>query len=126
MRHRHPQGDAGHDKLTIYGRFADPYQDRDQVAAALGLKNEEVRIRGTLIGGGFGGKEDIAGQIQRRDAGPGHRPPGEECSTRARSRWSSIPSATPRLLRSRPGRSGNGKLTAVQAELYGDGGHTPA
>ena len=27
------------------------------------LPDEAVRVRGTLIGGGFGGKEDIAGQI---------------------------------------------------------------
>ena len=34
-----------------------------QVAKSLGLADEEVRVIGTLMGGGFGGKEDIAGQI---------------------------------------------------------------
>jgi len=33
------------------------------VAAALGVPEEKVRICGQLTGGGFGGKEDIAGQI---------------------------------------------------------------
>jgi xanthine dehydrogenase molybdenum-binding subunit len=29
----------------------------------MGLPETQVRVIGTLIGGGFGGKEDIAGQI---------------------------------------------------------------
>ncbi|HRE27771.1 MAG TPA: molybdopterin-dependent oxidoreductase, partial [Anaerolineales bacterium] len=40
-----------------------PYQDRSQVARCLGVSDDQVRIKGALIGGGFGGKEDIAGQI---------------------------------------------------------------
>ncbi len=40
-----------------------PYDDRRQIAASLGIDEARVRVRGALIGGGFGGKEDIAGQI---------------------------------------------------------------
>ncbi|NIR43638.1 MAG: molybdopterin-dependent oxidoreductase, partial [Gemmatimonadetes bacterium] len=40
-----------------------PYADREQIASVLGVRQEDVRVIGTLIGGGFGGKEDIAGQI---------------------------------------------------------------
>ena len=58
-----PAGFMGHDKLTIYVGSQIPYQDRNQIAGALGLPDEAIRVRGTLIGGGFGGKEDIAGQI---------------------------------------------------------------
>ncbi|MGD8792372.1 MAG: molybdopterin-dependent oxidoreductase, partial [Anaerolineae bacterium] len=50
-------------KLTIYVGSQIPYADRNQTAAALGLAPEEVRVIGTLVGGGFGGKEDIMGQI---------------------------------------------------------------
>ena len=39
------------------------YQDREQVAHALGWPEERVRVVGQLMGGGFGGKEDIMGQI---------------------------------------------------------------
>jgi xanthine dehydrogenase molybdenum-binding subunit len=52
-----------HDKTTIYCGTQIPYLDRDQTAAALGVANEEVRIVAALMGGGFGGKEDIAAQI---------------------------------------------------------------
>jgi aerobic-type carbon monoxide dehydrogenase small subunit (CoxS/CutS family) len=55
--------DSDHQKLTVYVGSQIPYADRDQIAAALDLAPEEVRVIGTLIGGGF--------------AGPGHGPPGE-------------------------------------------------
>ena len=40
-----------------------PTRTATQVARALGWPEERVRIVGQLMGGGFGGKEDIAGQI---------------------------------------------------------------
>ncbi|HRJ42782.1 MAG TPA: molybdopterin-dependent oxidoreductase, partial [Caldilineaceae bacterium] len=55
--------DAEHQKLTVYVGSQIPYSDRRQVAKSLRLEDEEVRVLGTLMGGGFGGKEDIAGQI---------------------------------------------------------------
>ena len=51
-----------HDKLTIYVGSQIPYSDRHQVARCLGLPEEKVRVKGAVMGGGFGGKEDIAGQ----------------------------------------------------------------
>ena len=50
-------------RMEVYVGSQIPYSDREQVAAALGVSQEQVRVRGPLIGGGFGGKEDIAGQI---------------------------------------------------------------
>ena len=55
-----PQPDG---RMEIYVGSQIPYQDRTQVARALGWPEERVRIVGQLMGGGFGGKEDIAGQI---------------------------------------------------------------
>jgi CO/xanthine dehydrogenase Mo-binding subunit/aerobic-type carbon monoxide dehydrogenase small subunit (CoxS/CutS family) len=55
--------DADHPNLAVYSGSQIPYADRNQIAAALDLPPEEVRVVGTLIGGGFGGKEDIMGQI---------------------------------------------------------------
>ena len=37
-----------------------PFDDRDQIASALGLPLEKVRVRQAPMGGAFGGKEDIA------------------------------------------------------------------
>ena len=55
-----PREDGG---IDIYVGSQIPYADRDQAARCLGLSPEKVRVIGTPIGGGFGGKEDIAGQI---------------------------------------------------------------
>jgi xanthine dehydrogenase molybdenum-binding subunit len=58
--------DADHAKLTVYVGSQIPYSDRRQIAKSLGLDDEAVRVRGTLMGGGFGGKEDIAGPDHRQ------------------------------------------------------------
>ncbi len=50
-------------RMEVYVGSQIPYADRNQVARALGWSEERVRIVGQLMGGGFGGKEDIAGQV---------------------------------------------------------------
>ena len=50
-------------RMEIYVGSQIPYQDRTQVARALGWDEDRVRVVGQLMGGGFGGKEDIMGQI---------------------------------------------------------------
>ena len=55
-----PREDGG---VDIYVGSQIPYADRNQAVRCLGLPPEKVRVIGTPIGGGFGGKEDIAGQI---------------------------------------------------------------
>ena len=50
-------------RIEIYVGSQIPYSDRKQTAQALGIPESQVRVIGALIGGGFGGKEDIAGQI---------------------------------------------------------------
>jgi xanthine dehydrogenase molybdenum-binding subunit len=42
-------------RIEIFVGSQIPYADREQVAAALGIPQKEVRVRGPLIGGGFGG-----------------------------------------------------------------------
>ena len=50
-------------RMEIYCGSQIPYQDREQVARAMGWDESRVRVVGHLMGGGFGGKEDIMGQI---------------------------------------------------------------
>ena len=50
-------------RLEIYVGSQIPYSDREQVARILNIPQERVHVIGQLIGGGFGGKEDIAGQV---------------------------------------------------------------
>lgn len=116
-----PKGVEGHEVLTVYVGSQIPYQDRDQVAAALNLPAHEVRIVGTLIGGGFGGKEDIAGQIHVALLANVTGRPVKMRYTRQES-LIFHPKRHATLIRIKTGAKRDGKLTAVQAELYGDGG----
>ncbi len=112
---------AKHEKTTVYVGSQIPYADRDQVAAALGKDSGDVRIVATLTGGGFGGKEDIVGQIHAALL-------AETCGRPVKmlySRQESMlvhPKRHATVIRMRTGAKRDGRLTAVQATLYGDGG----
>lgn len=110
-----------HPKTTIYCGTQIPYLDRDQTAAALGVKNEDIRIVAALMGGGFGGKEDITGQIHVALLAEKTQQPVKMLYTRAESLMvHSKRHAT--VIRIKTGAKKDGTLTAVEAELYGDGG----
>jgi selenium-dependent xanthine dehydrogenase len=113
--------DGEHDKLTVYVGSQIPYQDRSQIARVLGLRDEQVRVRGTLIGGGFGGKEDIAGQIHVALLAQVTGRPVKMLYSRQESLLFH-PKRHATIIRIRTGAKRDGTLTAVEAELYGDGG----
>ncbi|MCC6616246.1 MAG: molybdopterin-dependent oxidoreductase [Anaerolineae bacterium] len=116
-----PEGFPGHDKLTVYVGSQIPYQDRNQIAQAMGLPEERIRVIGTLIGGGFGGKEDIAGQIHVAMLANVTQRPVKMLYTRQES-LIFHPKRHATIIRIKTGAKRDGTLTAVQAELYGDGG----
>lgn len=116
-----PKGFADHDKLTVYVGSQIPYQDREQIAKAMNLPESEVRVIGTLIGGGFGGKEDIAGQIHVAMLCTVVGRPVKMLYTRQES-LVFHPKRHATIIRIKTGATRDGKLTAVEAELYGDGG----
>lgn len=53
-----PEGDGVH----IFSGDQGVYQTRKECAAMLGLPTEQVRVTAMMIGGGFGGKEDMSVQ----------------------------------------------------------------
>jgi xanthine dehydrogenase molybdenum-binding subunit len=112
---------ARHGKTTIYVGSQIPYQDRDQAAAALGVEPEAVRVVATLTGGGFGGKEDITGQIHVALLAEKTGRPVKMLYSRQESLLVH-PKRHPTIIRTRIGARSDGTLTAVQATLYGDGG----
>jgi CO/xanthine dehydrogenase Mo-binding subunit len=112
---------ALHGKTTIYVGSQIPYLDRDQVAAALGVEPESIRIVATLMGGGFGGKEDVAGQIHVALLAQATARPVKMLYSRQESLLFH-PKRHATLIRIRTGATRSGNLTAVQATLYGDGG----
>ena len=113
--------DEDHQKLTVYVGSQIPYQDRNQIALAMGIAEEAVRVKGALIGGGFGGKEDIAGQIHVSMLATVTGRPVKMLYTRQESLLFH-PKRHATVIRIKTGAKSDGKLTAVEAELYGDGG----
>ncbi|MBN1217790.1 MAG: molybdopterin-dependent oxidoreductase [Anaerolineae bacterium] len=112
---------AAHAKLTVYVGSQIPYADRSQIAACLGLENEAVRVVGTLVGGGFGGKEDIMGQIHVALLAQKTKCPVKMLYTRQES-LQVHPKRHATVIRVKTGATKEGRLTAVEAELYGDTG----
>ncbi len=120
-----PMGNGGnrplHDKLTLYVGSQIPYADREQVADCLGIPANEVRVVGTLIGGGFGGKEDIAGQVHVAMLARATGRPVKMLYDRAESlRFHPKRHAT--TIRVKTGATRDGRLVALEAELLGDSG----
>ncbi|MGH2627346.1 MAG: molybdopterin cofactor-binding domain-containing protein, partial [Anaerolineales bacterium] len=105
-------------RIEVYVGSQIPYSDRKQVAASLGVPVEQVRIIGTLVGGGFGGKEDIAGQIH---AALLARATGRPVKVLFDRRESMLvhPKRHATQIRVRFGAKQDGTLTAAETELYG-------
>jgi CO/xanthine dehydrogenase Mo-binding subunit len=102
------------------------HEDREQIAHALGLPEEEVRVIYPAIGGAFGGREDMSVQIVLalaawRLAQRGiHRP--------VKIIWSREESIIghhkrhPFVIKAKWGATQEGKITAVDMEIIQDGG----
>jgi selenium-dependent xanthine dehydrogenase len=108
-------------RVEIYVGSQIPYQDRNQVARVLGVPDEQVHIIGMLIGGGFGGKEDIAGQIHAALLAVKTGKPVKILYDRHES-LIAHPKRHATQIRVKVGALKDGTLTAVETELYGDTG----
>jgi len=54
--------EGGVDRVRVFGSTQTPYMDRDEIARILALRETQVHIVPSAVGGGFGGKLDIAVQ----------------------------------------------------------------
>ena len=113
-----PREDGG---MDVYVGSQIPYEDRRQVAEALGLKLEQVRVRGQKTGGAFGGKEDIAGQIHAALLAEATRKPVKLLFTRRESMMVH-PKRHATWTKVKLGARKNGELLAAKTEIYGDTG----
>ncbi len=127
QEHAYLQPEAGLSYIDEEGRVTIAcagqwtHADRESIAHALGLPIESVRVVYPLIGGAFGGREDLSVQIvlalatwklqrpvkiiwSRRESMIGH---GKRHAIFMRAKW---------------GATRDGKLVAVENELIGDGG----
>lgn len=109
------------DQIEVYVGSQIPYADRDQVAAALDLPLEKVRVRGPLIGGGFGGKEDVVGQIHAALLARTTGKPVKILYDRHESLLVH-PKRHATQINVKLGLKRDGTFTAAQTKLYGDTG----
>ncbi len=109
------------DRMEIYVGSQIPYADRYQVALALGWDEKRVRVIGQLMGGGFGGKEDIAGQIHAALLANETGKPVKLLFDRHES-LIVHPKRHATQIKVKIGAKNDGTLTAVKTELYGDTG----
>jgi xanthine dehydrogenase molybdenum-binding subunit len=108
-------------RMEVYVGSQIPYEDRRQVAEALGRPRERVRIVGQLMGGGFGGKEDIAGQIHAALLADATDSPVKVLFDRGESMLVH-PKRHATQITVKMGAKRDGTITAIKTELYGDTG----
>ena len=108
-------------RMAVYVGSQIPYDDRHQVAAALGVPDEQVRVIGQTMGGGFGGKEDISGQIHSALLAQATGKPVKLLFNRKESMLVH-PKRHATQIRVKLGADAEGHLVAAETELYGDTG----
>ncbi len=108
-------------KITVYVGSQIPFADRRQIAASLAIPEEKVRVKATQVGGAFGGKEDISVQIHAALLAQATGRPVKLVFTRQES-LIVHPKRHATTIRLKTAATSDGKLTAVQAEIYGDAG----
>jgi CO/xanthine dehydrogenase Mo-binding subunit len=108
-------------RVYVYAGSQIPYDDRKQIAASLAIPESKVRVIGTLIGGGFGGKEDIAAQIHVALLARATGRPVKMLYSRHES-MIFHPKRHATVIRIKTGAKKDGTLTAVRAEIFGDSG----
>ncbi len=107
--------------LTIWTGVQNPFDIRRQVAAAVNLPVEKVRIINMAIGGAFGGKCDCSLQIHLALGALVTRRPVKMVFTRAES-LRTHPKRHAFEMRYRVGATRAGKLVGIDAEIAGDTG----
>jgi CO/xanthine dehydrogenase Mo-binding subunit len=110
---------AGKLVVETAGQWA--HEDRRQIAHALGLDEEQVRVVYAAIGGAFGGREDISVQIVLALAAWKLRRPVKITWTREESIIGHT-KRHPMRFRERWGATRDGRIIAVEAECVADGG----
>ncbi len=108
-------------RMEIYCGSQIPYQDRTQVARAMGWPEERVRVVGQLMGGGFGGKEDVMGQIHVAMLAHVTQRPVKLLFDRHESLLVH-PKRHATQIRVKVGAKKDGRIVASETELYGDTG----
>ncbi len=108
-------------RVVVYVGSQIPFSDREQIADSLDLPLDQVRVIQTKVGGAFGGKEDIAGQIHVALLAKATGRPVKLVYTREESLLVH-PKRHECVIKLRTGAKKNGRLTAAEALILGDSG----
>jgi CO/xanthine dehydrogenase Mo-binding subunit len=116
--------DEGRVTVEVAGQWT--HEDQEQIAHALGLPREQIRVRYPAIGGAFGGREDMSVQIVLALAAWRLHQRGIDRPVKII--WSREESIIghhkrhPYVIRSRWGATREGKVIAAELEVIEDGG----
>lgn len=108
-------------RITVYCGGQIPYSDRAQIAATLAVPDEQIRVKNCLIGGAFGGKEDVSVQIHVALLAQVTQRPVKMVFSRAES-LKVHPKRHATIIKLKTGAKKDGTLLAHQADIYGDAG----
>lgn len=107
--------------LTVWTSTQDVFGDRAQIAPVLGLPVNRVRVVQMTTGGGFGGKIDVTTEILAALAAWKTGRPVKVRFTREESMRATT-KRHPMVIKARLGADQEGKLMALEAEVYADTG----
>jgi xanthine dehydrogenase molybdenum-binding subunit len=108
-------------RITVYCGGQIPFNDRRQIAATLGVPEERIRVVNCLIGGAFGGKEDVSVQVHVALAAWATKRPVKMVFSRKESLLVH-PKRHATIIKMKTGAKKDGRLVAHEVEIYGDGG----
>lgn len=107
--------------MNIYTSTQYPFRDRRQIAPALAMPHNRVRVKQMVTGGGFGGKDDVTTEIQAGLLAQKTGRPVRVCWTRSES-MSCSTKRHPMKIHVKHGCDKEGLLQAVWGEVYSDKG----
>ncbi|MGQ0849732.1 MAG: molybdopterin-dependent oxidoreductase [Actinomycetota bacterium] len=112
---------TGEGTILVYSGGQGIWDDRDQIAAVLGVEKSAVTVELVSNGGAFGGKEDLSNQTQTALAAFLLDRPVKCTLTREQS-MHMHPKRHPIRIEMWAGCDAEGRLTAVKARMVGDSG----
>jgi xanthine dehydrogenase molybdenum-binding subunit len=113
-----PQDDG---TLKVYSGGQGVWDDRDQIAAVLGVASDQVTVELVANGGAFGGKEDMSNQAQTALAAWLLGRP-VKCTLSREESLLLHPKRHPIRVETWAGCDADGKLIALKARMVGDSG----
>lgn len=107
--------------LKVYSGGQGAWDDRDQIAAVLGVATDQIVVEQVSNGGAFGGKEDMSNQAQTALAAWLLRKP-VKCTLSREESFLVHPKRHPIRMEYWAGCDEEGHLTALKARMIGDSG----